>query len=29
MVDAEKVSWNCEMEVNLFHALRGRKPVGK
>jgi len=24
----ENINWNCEMEVNLFHALRGHKPVG-
>ncbi|XP_060562307.1 MRG/MORF4L-binding protein-like isoform X1 [Ruditapes philippinarum] len=24
----ENFNWNCEMEVNLFHALRGHKPVG-
>ena len=29
MTDTDKLTWNCEMEVNLFHALRGHKPVGK
>ncbi|WAR23780.1 hypothetical protein MAR_037449 [Mya arenaria] len=23
----ESLDWKCEMEVNLFHALRGHKPV--
>ncbi|XP_022097071.1 MRG/MORF4L-binding protein-like isoform X1 [Acanthaster planci] len=28
-VDEElSVSWSVEMEVNLFHAMRGHKPVG-
>lgn len=22
-------SWNVDMEVNLFHAMRGHKPVGE
>lgn len=25
----EPGSWNVDMEVNLFHAMRGHKPVGK
>lgn len=26
--DLSEVSWNVDMEVNLFHAMRGHKPVG-
>ena len=25
----EAGSWNVDMEVDLFHAMRGHKPVGK
>jgi hypothetical protein len=25
----EAGQWSVDMEVNLFHAMRGHKPVGK
>ncbi|KAL4236424.1 hypothetical protein ACF0H5_004809 [Mactra antiquata] len=28
MSEHSQLNWDCEMEVNLFHALRGHKPVG-
>lgn len=28
MLENEFLEWNCETEVNLFHAMRGHKPVG-
>lgn len=28
MLENEFLGWNCETEVNLFHAMRGHKPVG-
>lgn len=27
-VESESLHWNVDMEVNLFHAMRGHKPVG-
>uniref|UniRef100_A0A2C9LXW5 MRG-binding protein n=1 Tax=Biomphalaria glabrata TaxID=6526 RepID=A0A2C9LXW5_BIOGL len=27
-VEANEVVWNVDMEVNLFHAMRGHKPAG-
>jgi len=28
MTDSSEVHWNVDMEVNLFHAMRGHKPAG-
>ena len=27
-MENEFSGWSCETEVNLFHAMRGHKPVG-
>jgi hypothetical protein len=28
MGENENIVWGVDMEVNLFHAMRGHKPVG-
>lgn len=27
--DSDQNNWQVDMEVNLFHAMRGHKPVGR